>query len=81
MVDEPTLAEVLREVQRVVKQVEDLIREVRADYVRKDVLDARLDAIQNDVKSHDDWITWATRIVLALIVTAVLGVVLTNGGR
>lgn len=81
MTDEPTMAEMFREVQRLVKQVEDLIREVRADYVRKDVLDARLAAMQDDVKAHSDWITWATRIVLALVITAVVGYVITNGGR
>lgn len=81
MPDDPTLAEVFREVQRLVKQVEDLVREVRSDYVRKDVLDAQLDAVRDDVKGHSEWITWATRIVLALVITAVVGYALTNGGR
>lgn len=81
MADDPTLAEVFREVQRLVKQVEDLVREVRSDYVRKDVLDAQLDAVRDDVKGHGDWITWATRIVIALVVTAVFGYALANGSR
>ena len=81
MPGEPTLAEMFREVQRLVKQVEDLVREVRSDYVRKDVLEAELRAVRDEVKSHGDWITWAQRIVLALVVAAVVGAVLTNGGR
>lgn len=75
------MAEMFREVQRLVKQVEDLVREVRSDYVRKDVMDATINAIRDDVKSHADWITWAQRIVLALVIAAVVGAVLTNGGR
>lgn len=81
MPNDPTMAELMREIQRLVKQVEDLVREVRSDYVRKDVLDAQLDAMRDDITGHGEWITWATRIVLALVITAVVGYALTNGGR
>lgn len=41
MVDEPTLSEVMRQVERLVQQVRDMVQEVRSDYVRKDLYDAR----------------------------------------
>lgn len=41
MSDEPTLGEVMRQVRALVDQVRDLVKEVRSDYVRRDVYDAR----------------------------------------
>ena len=41
MSDEPTLGEVMRQVKSLVEQVRDLVKEVRSDYVRKDLYDAR----------------------------------------
>lgn len=41
MGDEPTLGEVMRQVRALVEQVRDLVLEVRSEYVRKDLYDAR----------------------------------------
>ena len=49
MTEEPSAAEVMREVQRLVKQVEALVQEVRSDYVRKEVYDARHEAVRSRV--------------------------------
>lgn len=46
MPDEPTLGEVMRQVRDLVQQVRDLVQEVRADYVRKDLYDARHEALR-----------------------------------
>ena len=57
MADEPTLGEVMRQVQALVRQVEALVKEVRLDYVRKDLYDARHAALTRrveDVKSDVD---------------------------
>lgn len=61
--------------------MKDLQSEIKDTYVRKDVLDPTLAAIKEDIKSHNDWITWAQRIVLALVITAVVGYAMTNGGK
>lgn len=41
MTDEPTTREIVRQVEALVEQVRDLIREVRSEYVRKDLYDTR----------------------------------------
>lgn len=61
--------------------LKELQSEIKDTYVRKDVLDPTLEALRDDIKSHGDWITWATRIVLALVITAVVGYALANGGK
>lgn len=59
--------------------MKDLRSEIATTYVRKDVLDPTLEAIKQDVRAHGEWITWAMRIVLALVITAVVGAVLVTG--
>lgn len=49
MSDEPTLGEVMRQVRALVDQVRDLVHEVRSDYVRKEVYDARHHALTRRV--------------------------------
>lgn len=46
MADEPTLGEVMRQVESLVGQIKELVREVRSDYVRKDLYEAKHSAIQ-----------------------------------
>lgn len=60
--------------------IKELRGEIASTYVRQDVLSPTLDAIRDDVKSHGEWITWATRIVLALVIAAVVGFVISQGG-
>lgn len=55
MSDEPTLGEVMRQVQALVRQVESLVKEVRVDYIRKEVYDAKHTALihrVNDIESE-----------------------------
>lgn len=49
-------------------------------YVRKDVIEPRLIAMERDTQENAAWITWAQRIVLSLVITAVVGTVLIQGG-
>lgn len=66
------------------RELSDTMKELRTEistiYVRKDVLDPTLKAITDDVNAHGEWITWATRIVIALVIAAVVGLALTQGG-
>lgn len=61
--------------------VKDLRAEIASTYVRKDVLDPTLNGLKEKVKAHGDWMSWATRIVLSLVIVAVVGVVLYQGGE
>ncbi|MFS3128666.1 hypothetical protein ACLM5J_09700 [Nocardioides sp. Bht2] len=58
----------------------ELRQEMKDTYVRKDVLNPTLKAMTDDIDSNSDWIRWATRIVLALVIAAVVGLVLASGG-
>lgn len=60
--------------------LEKLRNEIATTYVRQDVLTPTLKALEDDIKSHSEWITWATRIVLALVIAAVVGLAITQGG-
>lgn len=60
--------------------VQGMQQEVKDTYVRKDVLVPTLKAMSDDIDSNSDWIRWATRIVLALVIAAVVGLVLASGG-
>ena len=57
MSDEPTLGEVMRHIRALVDQVRDLVKEVRSDYVRRDVYDARHDSLKkrvDDIEREND---------------------------
>lgn len=60
-------------------EIGGLRTELSENYVRKDVLEPRLGAVEADVKEHADWLKWAQRIVLALVITALVVFAL-NGG-
>lgn len=60
--------------------LKELRNEIASTYVRQDVLIPTLEAIRDDIKTHGEWITWATRIVIALVITAVVGYVISQGG-
>lgn len=53
MSDEPTLGEVMRQVQSLVQQVHELVREVRSDYVRKDLYEAKYSAAMQRLTSAE----------------------------
>lgn len=59
--------------------VRELRTEMSLTYVRKDVLEPTLENIRTEVKEHSDWITWAMRIVISVIIVAVLGTVVITG--
>jgi chromosome segregation ATPase len=61
------------------ESVKDLRTQMSKEYVRKDVLEPTLETIKANVKEHDDWITWVTRIVLSAIIIAVIGGVIVTG--
>lgn len=61
------------------ESVKGLRTEMAQTYVRKDVLEPTLETLKANVKEHDDWITWVTRIVLALVLVAVVGGVIVTG--
>ena len=52
---------------------------MEATYVRKDVLDPALRALQEDVTEVREWQTWALRIVVGAVLLALLGAVLAQG--
>lgn len=60
--------------------LKELRLEISTTYVRKDVLDPTLSALKDDVQAHDDWIVWAQRIVLGLVIAAVIGFAFATGG-
>lgn len=60
--------------------VEKLREDMDATYVRKDVLEPKLDTINSTLKSHGDWLTWAQRIVLGAVLIALVALVISQGG-
>lgn len=60
--------------------IAQLADKIETTYVRKDVLEPRLADIEKDVAAHQEWFTWAVRIVLAAIFLAMLGAVLAQNG-
>lgn len=94
MADETSLPEVMREVQRLVKQVESLIQEVRSDYVRKELYRAenaglirRIDELEEDAeKREQDRKSWQRQVlggvavgVILLVCNVLATVILTQG--
>lgn len=61
------------------EEVKELRSDMSKTYVRKDVLDPTLETLKSSVKSHDDWIIWVTRIVVAAVLVAVIGGVVVTG--
>lgn len=60
--------------------VNQLRVEISQTYVRKDVLDPQLVDIRADIKTHDDWLIWASRIVVGLVITAVIAAAFAYNG-
>lgn len=61
MADEPTLGEVMRQVKSLVEQVRDLVKEVRSDYLRKDLYESnhvnlkrRVDQLEREADSREE---------------------------
>lgn len=53
---------------------------VEATFVRQDVLEPRLKDLEKDVATHQEWFTWGMRLVLGIVILALLGAVLVQGG-
>lgn len=70
--------------EKAIVELTNAIKEFRAEvastYVRKDVQDHKDATANSRLTKLEDWNTWAGRIVLALIIAAVIGGVLANGG-
>lgn len=60
--------------------LESFRMEISSTYVRKDVIEPQLAEIRRDIKGHDDWLVWAQRIVLGLVISGLVGLVLYQGG-
>lgn len=54
--------------------------DLRENYVRKDVLDPTLAAMQNTIDGHTSWLVWAQRIIIGAVLTALLAYVIYTGG-
>lgn len=59
---------------------EKLRTEMAETYVRKDVLEPRLGAIEDDVKTHAGYFAWIVRTVGVLIIAALLSTILVQNG-
>lgn len=63
------------------KTIDSFRIEMASTYVRQDVYERDLDNIKDDVEKHDEWLTWALRIVVGLVITALVGIItIQNGG-
>jgi hypothetical protein len=60
--------------------VNELRVEISQTYVRKDVLDPQLVDIKADIQGHQDWLTWGSRIIIALVIVTVVGAAFKMGG-
>lgn len=58
--------------------IDALRNEMAATYVRKDVLDPQLKEIRGDIDAHQNWLTWAQRIVIGAVFLALLALVIKN---
>lgn len=82
------LSTAMRELTNELRQLPEKLRaENEKTYVRKDVLEPTLSGISkaianNDsaIKRHDDWLTWAQRLIIGAVGLAVLGLVLVSTG-
>lgn len=61
------------------QSVKDLRQEMSQTYVRKDVLEPTLETMKAQIKQHNEWFTWAVRIVISLVIVAIVGGVLVSG--
>lgn len=61
------------------RTIETFQGHVDATYVRKDVLEPRIRDLEKDIAAHQEWFTWAVRIILAVVILALLGAVIVQG--
>lgn len=62
------------------RTIETFQSHVDLTYVRKDVIEPRLRDLEKDVATHQEWFTWGVRLVLGVVILALLGAVLVQGG-
>lgn len=62
------------------RTIDGLRQEMASTYVRKDVLEPTLLEFRKDLDSHDNWLTWAQRIVIGAVLLALVGLVIYQGG-
>lgn len=58
------------------RTVDNLPDKIAETYARKDVLEPRLKGIETVLGKHDDWLTWALRIVVGAVILSLLGLVI-----
>lgn len=80
---EPTAREydaLTKSLQDLTSTIKDLRSEMASTYVRKDVLEPRLGAIEDDVSKHSNYFDWIVKTVGAVIILALLGTILAQNG-
>lgn len=61
------------------RTVTELPDKMADTYARKDVVEPRFRVLETDLAKVQDWMTWAQRLVLGLVIVALLGAVLVQG--
>jgi hypothetical protein len=75
------LTQSMRDLTKELQQLPEKLRtENEKTYVRKDVLEPTLEGMKGAIDRHDNWLTWAQRLVLGAVGLAVLGLVLVSTG-
>lgn len=59
--------------------IDTLRAEIANTYVRKDVNDPAMAAFRAAIGRHDDWLTWAQRIVIGAVLLALLALAFQGG--
>ena len=65
---------------RLDRTIEVFQAKVESTFVRQDVLEPRLRDLEKDVEQHQEWFTWGVRLILGIVILALLGAVLVQGG-
>lgn len=84
MADEPLThreAEALTlSIRDLTSSIDTLRGDIASTYVRKDVYEAEKREMQKEISEHSSWLLWAQRLALGLLFTALIGLVLYQGG-
>lgn len=84
MADEPLThreAEALTlSIRDLTSSIDTLRGDIASTYVRKDVYEAEKREMQKEIGEHSAWILWGQRLALGLLFTALIGLVLYQGG-
>lgn len=74
--DEPTLGELMRRIVEMQASIEKLTERVENSYVRN----STLEPLERRISALESSQSWAVKIVLGVVITALLGLVIIQGG-